>query len=174
MKKIITFSLLLFFCIAVRGQTVADKIAVDIKKLSGEYMTDFRNIKGGLKSENEQEIIFYSRLKVNSSTDSSNLLHFIKERQCWIFSAELDKEKTTAAELDTAISAIIFSFGKLKNTPTGATWVNSYIPAAKKGLSEKIQSLSLHVFNNEANPADSTGGGKLSFTLGHDEYYRYK
>ena len=173
MKQLITFTLLLF-CMIAGAQTVADKIAADIKKLSGEYMTDFRNIKGGLKSENEQEIIFYSRLKVNGSADSSNLLHFIKERQCWIFSAELDKEKTTAAELDTAISAIIFSFGKLKNTPTGATWVNSYIPAAKKGLSEKIQSLSLHVFNNEANPADSTGGGKLSFTLGHDEYYRYK
>ena len=172
MKQLITFTLLLFYMVA-GAQTVADKIAADIKKLSGEYMTDFRNIKGGLKSENEQEVIYYSRLKVNGSTDSSNLLHFIKERQCWIFSAELDKEKTTAAELDTAISAIIFSFGKLKNTLTGATWVNSYIPAAKKGLSEKIQSLFLHVFNNEINPADSTGG-KLSFTLGHDEYYRYK
>ena len=172
MKQLITFTLLLF-CMVAGAQTVADKIATDIKKLSGEYMTDFRNIKGGLKSENEQEVIYYSRLKVNGSTDSSNLLHFIKERQCWIFSAELDKEKTTAAGLDTAISAIIFSFGKLKNTPTGVVWVNSYIPAAKKELSEKIQSLFLHVFNNEINPADSTGG-KLSFTLGHDEYYRYK
>ncbi len=173
MKKIILFSLLFFFYIVAGAQTIADKIAGDIKKLSGEYMTDFRNIKGGLKSENEQEAIFYSRIKVNGSADSTNLLHFIKERQCWIFSVELDKEKITADGLDAAIPAIIFSFGKLKNTPTGATWVNSYIPAAKKGLSEKIQSLFLHVFNNEVNPSDSTGG-KLSFTLGHDEYYRYK
>ena len=96
MKQIISFTLILFSVVA-GAQTVADKIAADIKKLSGEYMTDFRNIKGGLKSENEQEVIYYSRLKVNGSTDSTSLLHFIKERQCWIFSAELDKGKITAA-----------------------------------------------------------------------------
>lgn len=173
MQKIILFSGLFFFCYSLEAQTVMAKTAADIKKLSGEYMSDFKNIKGALKLEDEYETVYYSRLKINGSTDSSNLIHFSKESQFWKFTVDFDEEKYTAQELDTAIQSISFSFGKVKGIAAGAQGAYCYVPLEKKGLSGKIRSFFIFLLNGKKNPTGESSG-KLSFTLGQEDYYMNK
>ena len=173
MQKIFLFIGLFFFCHCLQAQTVMAKIATDIKKLSGEYMADFKNIKGALKLEDEYETVYYSRLKLTGSIDSSNLIHFSKESQFWKFTVDFDKVKTNAEELDTAIRSVDFSFGKVKGVASGAEWIFTYVPVNKKGLSGKIRSFFIFLLNAEKNPTDQTGG-KLLFTLGQEDYYMNK
>ena len=173
MKKLLPAVLILFIGSGLKAQGLADKIATDIRKLSGEYMTEFKNIKAALKSEDDYEAVFYSRLKINGSVDSSNLIHFVKLTPFWSFTADFGKEKITAAELDTIIRKISFSFDKLKAIASGEAGVNSYVPADKKGLAEKIKSFFITLYNGEKNPNDKTGR-RLIFTMGQDDYYRNK
>ena len=173
MQKIILFSGLFFFCHSLEAQTVMAKIAADIKKLSGEYMSDFKNIKGALKLEDAYETVYYSRLKINGCTDSSNLIHYSKESQFWKFTVDFDNEKTTVEELDTVIQSISFSFGKVKGIDAGAKGAYTYVPVEKKGLSGKIRSFFIFLLNGGKNPADESGR-KLSFTLGQEDYYMNK
>ena len=101
------------------------------------------------------------------------IIHFIKDTEFWIFTADYDKTIISAGTLDSAILAITFSFGKVKKIPSGAEWINLYVPEKKKELTEKLKSFFLVIFNHKDNPRDPTGG-KLSITLGQDENYRYK
>ena len=173
MQKIILFIGLYFFSQTLEAQTQMAKIAADIKKLSGEYMSDFKNIKGALKLEDDYETVYYSRLKINGTPDSSNLIHFSKESQFWKFTVDFDEKKNTARELDTAIQSISFSFGKVKGITAGAQGAYCYVPLEKKGLSGKIRSFFIFLLNGKKNPTDESGG-KFSFTLGQEDYYMNK
>lgn len=173
MKKHFVFILFSFTVFITGGQSPDSKVASGIKKLYGEYLTDFKNIKGGLRSDDHYETTYYSRLKLSGSIDSSNLLHFIKERQTWLFSAEMDNEKISAGELNATISSLSFSFGKLKGISSGVEWVLDYVPSIKKGLAEKMKDLFIRVFNGKGNPNDQTGG-RLTFFLGEYIDYRNK
>ena len=165
--------LLCFSCFSGMTQTTTVKIAAGIKKLSGEFLADFKNIKGGLKSDDDGETVYYSRLKLSGTSDSSNLVHFSKESQFWKFTADFDKSQVTADELERLILSISFSFGKVKKIASGAGWASTYVPLNKKGLTGKIRSFFIFMLNAAFNPNDGTGG-KLSFTLGQEDYYMNK
>ncbi|MEO6611440.1 MAG: hypothetical protein ABIT05_04885 [Chitinophagaceae bacterium] len=173
MKKILFLFFLFFTSLATYAQGPGNKIAADIKKLSGEYLADFKNIKGALKSDDTDETVYYSRLKLAGSVDSTNLVHFAKESQFWKFTADMDKEKISADELNVAILSVNFSFGKVKGIPTGAEWASTYVPQNKKGLTGKIRSFVIFLLNAEENPRDQAGR-KLSFSLGQEDYYMNK
>jgi hypothetical protein len=170
MKKLSLFSLLLLFYTATRAQTDIAKLSTQIKKLSGEWLTTFNNIKGAIKSDSENEAIFYSRLKLEGSVDSTNLIHHMKDRQVWTFTADFDKEKIGAATLDSVIKAIAFSFGKIKSIATSTIWETGYVPANKKGASLKLRSFFILVFDRGKEPGDLTNG-KISLTIGEEEYF---
>lgn len=173
LKTILLISTLYFFCFSLKAQIDPVSISTAIKKLSGEFMTDFKNIKGAKFSDTDYEALYYSRLKLTGTGDSSNLIHFIKDTEFWIFTADYDKTIISARTLDSAILVINFSFGKVKKIPSGASWINLYVPDKKKELNEKLKSFFLVIFNHKENPGDQTGG-KLSITLGQDGNYKYK
>ena len=170
MKKLSLFSLLLLTCFSTRAQTDITKLSTQIKKLSGEWLTGFNNIKGAIRSDRDNESVFYSRMKLEGSLDSTNLIHYYKDRQVWSFTADFDKEKTNAATLDSVIKAIAFSFGKIKSIPTSTSWETGYVPANKKGASLKLRSFFILVFDGAKEPGDKTNG-KLSLTIGEEEYF---
>lgn len=172
-KTLLLVTALHLYCNTLQAQTDSARISMDIKKLSGEFMTDFKNIKGAKFSDNDYEALYHSRLKLMATEDSSNLIHFIKETQFWLFTTDYDKTIISAGALDSAIHSIDFSFGKVKRISSGADWIYLYVPEKKKELTEKLKSFFLVIFNHIKNPVDQTGG-KLSFTLGQDENYRYK
>ncbi len=173
MKNILFPFLFFFSSFTTYAQELGNKVAADIKKLSGEYLADFKNIKGALKSDDADETVYYSRLKLTGSVDSSNLVHFAKESQFWKFTADMEKEKIGADELNAAILSVIFSFGKVKGIASGAEWASTYVPQNKKGLTGKIRSLVIFVLNAEKKTSDQPGG-KLSFSLGQEDYYMNK
>ncbi|MEO7924293.1 MAG: hypothetical protein ABIR30_11505 [Chitinophagaceae bacterium] len=173
MNRTTILLVLLSYCFNSVAQLPQVKITSDIKKISGDFLVDYKNIKGALLSDDPYETVYYSRLKLAGSIDSSNLLHFSKESQFWKFSAEIDKEKMTIEELQSAILSINYSFGKIKRIESGAEWVSVYVPENKKGLTGKIRSFFIFILNAAKNPNDPTGG-KLSFTLGQEDYYMNK
>jgi hypothetical protein len=173
MKKILIPFLLFFSSFAGYAQEPGNKTAAGIKKLSGEYLADFKNIKGALKSDDAAETVYYSRLKLDGSIDSTNLVHFAKESQFWKFTADMDKEKISAGELNDAILSVDFSFGKVKDIAPGTGSGNTYVPQNKKGLTGKIRSFVIFLFNAKETP-DKQAKGTLSFSLGQEDYYMNK
>jgi hypothetical protein len=172
--KNILFPFLFFFpSLITYAQEPGNKVAADIKKISGEYLADFKNIKGALKSDDTDETVYYSRLKLTGSVDSTNLVHFAKESQFWKFTADMNKDKITAEELNAAILSVNFSFGKVKSIIPGTEWASTYVPENKKGLTGKIRSFVIFLLNAEKNPNDQSGG-KLFFSLGQEDYYMNK
>jgi len=172
-RSVVTVLVLLSFGNVLPAQTLATKITSDLKKLSGEYLTDFKNIKGGLKYETEFESVFYSRLKLNGAVDSTNLIHFSKETEQWKFTADMDQSQTSIPVLDTIIRSASFSFGILRTMPLGDNWIFAYTPEDKKGLTEKLRWLYIMLIDNEKNPRNKSNT-QLSFVFGQDINYRAK
>jgi hypothetical protein len=170
MKKLSIFGLLLLICISTTAQTDITKLSTGIKKLSGEWLTGFNNIKGAIRSDSDNEAVFYSRMKLEGSLDSSNLIHYTKDKQTWTFTVQFEKEKMNAATLDSVIKEIAFSFGKVKSLPSKQSWETSYVPVNKNGASLKLRSFFLHVFDRGKLPGDKTNG-MVSLTLGEEEYF---
>lgn len=162
MFLIITF---LFLCTRPGAQTDIPKVCTEIKKLSGEYLSSFKNIKGAVKYEDEFEIIYYSRLKLTGSADSTNLIRFVKDKEQWSYIADYYKENITAEVLDSLIREIVFSFGKIKLTENSFLFGRTYVPDDKKAAQDKIRSFYLRVYDRKNAPHDDTGG-RISFTLG--------
>ncbi len=171
MKKRIITILLSCWTISLSAQTDLSKISTEIRRLSGEWLTNFDHIKGAIKSDSEVEAVYYSRMKLSGSSDSSNLIHYTKDRDIWSFTVDFDKEKMTAAQLDSVIKEIVFFFGKAKTTTTDIDWGYGYVPANKKGASEKLRCFYLLVFDRLKDPKDKTGG-RLTLTVGDDNYFR--
>jgi hypothetical protein len=58
MKKYIFTIAFLYCCNGLQAQTDTEKLSTGIRKLAGEWLTGFKNIRGALKSENEIEVIY--------------------------------------------------------------------------------------------------------------------
>ena len=169
MKKFAVFILLTFCSLLGDAQSISGKMASDIKKLSGEWLVDFKNVKGGLRSDNFYESVFYSRQKIAGTVDSSNLIHFLKETETWKFTADLAKASITTNEFDSAMLSMSFSFGKLKKSPVSAKNALTYIPTNKKDLTGKIRSF--FIFLQDAGDKNP---GYFSLTLGQEDFYMLK
>jgi hypothetical protein len=173
MKKQLLFFTFLFSFTSLFGQVDRERLAIEIRKLAGEWLHGFKNTRGAIKSDSETEAIYHSRMRVTASKDSGNLIHFIKDRHLWSYTIEFDPGAMTSAILDSVIKDILFSFGNMKIVKTNIAWSNGYVPASKKGASEKIRCFYLLVIDRRKDPADKTGGG-LSLTIGEDDYFRSK
>lgn len=147
------------------------KISTEIKKLSGEWLSGFKTIKGALISDTETEAIYCSRMKLTGSVDSSNLIHYIKDREIWSFSADFDNAALSINTLDSLITGIYYSFGEVKRTTTNTPWGKAYVPASKKGASEKLRCFYLLVYDHSSDPKNKTGR-KFSLTVSDDDYFR--
>ncbi len=171
MKKIIPVIFSLFLAYGLAAQSDFLKISGDIRKLSISYFTDFKGIKGTLKSEDDKQKIYYSKFKMEGSVDSTNLLYQDKTTKLWTFSARMIKENISIDELESMAGQIIFPFGNLKGIDSGVEWVLMYVPVKKKKVHEKIKLFNLSFYNGQMNPEDKTGDALL-LKMGANELYK--
>jgi hypothetical protein len=171
MKKLLLILLTCCFCSATLAQLDHTKLSTEIKKLSGEWINSFKTIKGAVLFENDQESVFRSRFKLSGSIDSTNLIRYVKDRQIWSFSADFDHPALTPSTLDSLITRIYYSFGEVKSTTTNTPWGKAYVPASKKGASEKLRCFYLLVYDHSKDPLNKTGR-KFSLTVSDDDYFR--
>ncbi len=171
MKKHIITIVILFLYTGLLAQADMTKISTEIKKLSGEWLNGFKNLKGALKSDTETESIYYSRMKITGSIDSTNSIHYVKDRQIWSFTADFDNPALSLSILDSLITGVYYSFGAVKSTTTNTPWGKAYVPASKKGASEKLRCFYLLVYDHSKDPQNKTGK-KFSLTVSDDDYFR--
>ena len=171
MKRIIPVVFSLFVVCRLAAQSDFLKISADIRKLSVSYFTDFKGIKGALKTEDEKQKVYYSKFKITGSVDSTNLLYQDKTSKSWTFSARMIKESITIDELESMAGQIIFPFGKLKSIASGVEWVLMYVPEKKKKVHEKVKLFNLSFYNGRLNPEDKTGDALL-LKMGAEESHK--
>ncbi len=173
MKKIILP--FLFLCLATQlpAQNILIKFSSDLKRMGTEYLLDFKNTRGKVKSEDGNETVYYSKYKLAGTVESSNLIHKDKLTKTWTFTADIDREKLGMDELKSLVPQVLFIFGQLHGIASGVDWVYLYIPEKKKKTKDEVKIFHVSIYDGRYNPNDATGGS-LQLKLGGDLSLREK
>lgn len=173
MKRIILPVLFLFCYNLLPAQNLLIKFTSDLKKMGTEYLLDFKNIRGRVKSDDGSETVYFSKYKLQGTVDSSNLIHKDKLSKTWTFTADIDREKLNMDELKSLIPQVLFIFGQVHSIASGVDWVYLYVPEKKKKTKDDVKNFFISIYDGQFNPNDA-GGRALKLRLGGDISLRDK
>lgn len=172
MKKFISLVVIAFFLkpSSLYAQANLIKVSSELRSIGTYYFSDFKQIRGKLKSEDGENKIYWSKAKLTASADTSNLIYHNKVTGLWTFRAQMNKEQIRADEMESIARQLLFPFGQLKAIASGVEWVSLFVPVKKKGH-EKIKLFHFTIYNGEENPNDQYNP-TLSIQLGGSNLYK--
>lgn len=174
MKKFISLIVIVFFlrpCV-IYAKVNLINLSCEVISIGAFYFSDFKQIRGKLKSEDGGNNIYWSKAKLTASVDTSKLIYHNKVTGLWALRGQMNKELIRADEMELIAWQLLFSFGQLKAIVSGVEWVSLFVPVKKKGH-EKIKLFHFSIYNSEENP-NNQYTPKLSTQLGKSNLYTSK